>query len=123
MPKPRVEEIDTIVCADGRVLFRHYRMGGRYERMLSTDTVALIVTLGGCSRAPSSAVAGGNSSSSAVQSEQYRSREPQGRKASRPQRSQYLVSKASNICAVGCWTAALSAGAVFMFLWSLMRAF
>jgi hypothetical protein len=48
----------------------------------------------------SSMVEGGNSASATVQAAQYFSGEPMVRRFSRPQRSQYLISNTSMICAV-----------------------
>jgi hypothetical protein len=122
--KLSVEAVETIVRADGQVQFNHYRFGEILEELVSSDTVSFENTLGGSSRAESSAVAGGSAESDSLQEEQYFSREPLTRSPIRPQRSQYFGSKTSNsTVSISPWTGAMVCAALFLtFLSGLMRA-
>ena len=122
MRLPRVEDVDTVICADGQVRFGHSLMGVRFERLLSPDSVSFMDTLSGCRGCSREAttVGAGSSASAAEQAEQYFSPDSLPRSESLPQRSQYFVSNTSKVSG---WTAGMLCAALFlMFLCGLMRA-
>jgi hypothetical protein len=109
MKMPRIEDVDVIVRSDGRVAFWHTRLGERREQIVSAGLAEAYFypqRMGAppsapdfedsstrAGRAGSTAVDSGSSANSAAHRAQNFSREPCGRIPSRPQRSQYLVSK------------------------------
>jgi hypothetical protein len=130
MPEPQVETVETMVRADGWVKFVHPRLGESWEALLSSDELSSIPPslescpiLGPCPpRAETSAVAAGSSATDAAQGEQYTASEPAKRNESRPQRSQYLVSKTSARPGGVAVPVAVCAASILLFLCEVMHA-
>jgi hypothetical protein len=124
MFRPRVEAVKVIVRGDGRVQMMHGRFGEIFEQIVPAELAKCYgigaplerslrrPTLG--ERSAGSVAGSGSAATVPAQSEQYLAREPLGRIASRPQCSQYFVSKTS------AW--ALTAAAVLFVLSGMLRA-